>query len=133
MIFATTPCEKYLRHANIIQSIQNRVYTIRGHRVMLDRDLAELYVTETRSLNLAVKRNMARFPEDFMFQLTTNEWEQLAPELLMRQKSNPLRSQVVISTPLTGAASEIPSVRFQRIMQSVTQFSLCKLNRVWQC
>lgn len=86
----------------IIQSIQNRIYTIRGHRVMLDRDLADLYATETRSLNQAVKRNMARFPQDFMFQLTTSEWEQLQPELLMREKSDPLRSQIVISNGKGG-------------------------------
>lgn len=62
---------------NIIQSIQNRIYEVRGQRVMLDRDLAELYEVETKALNLAVKRNAARFPEDFMFQLSTGEWESL--------------------------------------------------------
>ncbi|MBC7721583.1 MAG: ORF6N domain-containing protein [Pedobacter sp.] len=58
----------------IIQSIQNRIYNLRGERVMLDRDLATLYEIETKSLNLAVKRNIKRFPEDFMFQLTKNEY-----------------------------------------------------------
>jgi len=53
----------------IIQSIQNRIYEIRGERVMLDKDLATLYETETKFLNLAVKRNIKRFPKDFMFQL----------------------------------------------------------------
>jgi hypothetical protein len=86
----------------ILQSIQNRIYMIRGIRVMIDRDLAELYATEIRSLNQAVKRNMARFPEDFMFQLTTKEWEQLQPDLLMREKSDPLRSQIVTLKPSTG-------------------------------
>lgn len=61
----------------IIRSIQNRIYEIRGERVMLDRDLANLYDTETKSLNLAVKRNIKRFPTDFMFQLTKEEWEDL--------------------------------------------------------
>jgi ORF6N domain len=54
----------------IIQSIQNRIYEIRGERIMLDRELALLYEVETRVLNQAVKRNMKRFPADFMFQLT---------------------------------------------------------------
>ena len=54
----------------IIQSIQNRIYEIRGERVMLDRDLASLYEVETKVLNQAVKRNILRFPKDFMFQLT---------------------------------------------------------------
>nr|WP_240671001.1 ORF6N domain-containing protein [Lacibacter luteus] len=61
----------------IIRSIQNRIYEIRGERVMLDRDLAELYGTETKFLNLAVKRNSKRFPLDFMFQLTKEEFESL--------------------------------------------------------
>jgi hypothetical protein len=51
----------------IIQTIQNRIYEIKGERVMLDRDLADLYDTETKALNLAVKRNITRFPRDFMF------------------------------------------------------------------
>ena len=59
----------------IIQSIQNRIYEIRGERVMLDFDLAELYEVGTKVLNQAVKRNIKRFPGDFMFQLTISEWE----------------------------------------------------------
>lgn len=51
----------------IIQSIQNRIYEIKGERVMLDRDLATLYEVETRVFNQAVKRNINRFPKDFMF------------------------------------------------------------------
>ncbi len=61
----------------IIQSIQNRIYEIRGEKVMLDRDLAALYETETKVLNLAVKRNSKRFPKDFMFQLSKDEFEAL--------------------------------------------------------
>lgn len=52
-----------------IQIIQNKIYEIRGQRVMLDRDLAELYGVSTGNLNKAVKRNIERFPERFMFQL----------------------------------------------------------------
>lgn len=58
----------------IIQSIQNRIYPIRGVRVILDFDLALLYDVETRVLNQAVKRNIDRFPDDFMFQLSEEEW-----------------------------------------------------------
>jgi len=61
----------------IIQSIQNRIYEIRGERVMLDFDLAELYEVGTKVLNQAVKRNIKRFPGDFMFQLTDKETESL--------------------------------------------------------
>ena len=56
-----------------LQIIQNKIYEIRGQQVMLDFDLAELYVTETRLLKRAVRRNIERFPEDFMFELTKEE------------------------------------------------------------
>src|SRR5664280_1806578 len=54
-------------------AIESRIFVLRGHRVMLDRDLAELYGVETRALNQAVKRNADRFPDDFMFKLTLEE------------------------------------------------------------
>ena len=56
-----------------LQIIQNKIYEIRGQKVMLDFDLAELYGTETRLLKRAVRRNMERFPDDFMFELTNEE------------------------------------------------------------
>ena len=58
---------------NQLELIQSKIYEIRGQRVMLDFDLAELYQVETRVLNQAVKRNIDRFPEDFMFQVTAEE------------------------------------------------------------
>lgn len=61
----------------IIQSVQNRIYLIPGQRVILDKDIAFLYETETKSLNLSVKRHIDRFPLDFMFQLTKEEIELL--------------------------------------------------------
>ena len=60
-----------------LQAIQNKIYEIRGHRVMLDFDLAELYQVQTKALKQAVKRNILRFPDDFMFQLTKEEWSEL--------------------------------------------------------
>ena len=59
------------------QSIERRIYLIRSQKVMLDSDLAELYQVPTKSLNLAVRRNPDRFPADFMFQLTKEEFENL--------------------------------------------------------
>lgn len=59
------------------ENIENKIFQIRGERVMLDRDLAELYEVETGMLNRAVKRNIKRFPEDFMFQLTKEEYLKL--------------------------------------------------------
>ena len=66
---------------NDIQIIQSKIYEIRGQRVMLDRDLADMYGVETRRLNEQVKRNIERFPEDFMFQLTKGELELLRSQL----------------------------------------------------
>jgi len=60
-----------------IQIIQNKIYEIRGQKVMLDFDLATLYEVETKNLNLAVKRNIDRFPANFMFQLTKGELKNL--------------------------------------------------------
>jgi hypothetical protein len=84
---------------NIIQSIQNRIYEIRGERVMLDRDLASLYEVETKRITEAVKRNIKRFPTDFMFQLTKEEWESLRFQAETAEE-NSLRPQ--IATLKTG-------------------------------
>ncbi len=72
---------------NEIQAIQNMIYEIRGQRVMLDFDLAALYNVETRVLNQAVKRNIERFPSDFMFQLTPNEWASISSQFVMTSRS----------------------------------------------
>ena len=60
-----------------LQTIQNRIYEIRGQKVLLDFDLAELYETETKRLKEAVRRNIERFPSDFMFELTKDEYNTL--------------------------------------------------------
>lgn len=60
-----------------LESIKQKIYEIRGRRVMLDSDLATLYCVETKNLKRAVKRNIERFPEDFMFELTKEESDSL--------------------------------------------------------
>lgn len=77
----------------IIQSIQNRIYEIRGERVLIDKDLAALYETETKALNLAVKRNIKRFPKDFMFQLTQEEWDSIRLQSETVEKGDSIRLQ----------------------------------------
>lgn len=67
---------------NELQLIQSKIYEIRGRKVMIDRDLAELYQVEVRVLNQSVKRNMKRFPPDFMFQLTDDEWRILKSQFV---------------------------------------------------
>src|SRR5690349_22385363 len=66
-----------------VQLIDRHIYVIRGHRVMLSPDLAELYQVETRALVQAVKRNRTRFPEDFMFQLTNEEYANLKSQIVI--------------------------------------------------
>lgn len=84
----------------IIKSIQNRIYEIRGERVILDRDLADLYEVETKVLNQAVKRNIQRFPTDFMFRLAPIEWQTL------KEREVFLRSQIVTSN--RGGSRHLP-------------------------
>ena len=71
-----------------IEVIKHRIYEVRGQRVMLDRDLAELYNVETRALNQAVRRNIDRFPEDFMFVMTDDEMNAWKSQIVM---SNSIR------------------------------------------
>ena len=71
-----------------IEVIKHRIYEVRGQRVMLDRDLAELYNVETRALNQAVRRNIDRFPEDFMFVMTEDEMNAWKSQIVM---SNSIR------------------------------------------
>ena len=83
----------------IIQSVQNRIYQIRGQRVILDKDIAFLYETETKVLNQAVNRNIKRFPLDFMFQLTKEEVDLLRIQKNQTNEITPnLRSQIVTSS-----------------------------------
>ncbi len=63
--------------------IENRIYVFRGQKVMLDRDLAKLYEVEIRSLNQSVRRNIKRFPQDFCFQLTKEEWASLKSQFVI--------------------------------------------------
>jgi len=71
-----------------LQVIQSKIYEIRSQRVMLDRDLAEMYGVETRVLNQAVKRNIERFPEDFMFQLTDEEFQNWKSQIVITNSIN---------------------------------------------
>ena len=76
-------------------TIENIIYDVRGVKVMLDYDLAAIYGVETRTLNQAVKRNIDRFPPDFMFRLNDSEWAELNRNFLTVS----MRSQIVIASP----------------------------------
>ena len=85
-----------------ITVIQRKIYEIRGQKVILDRDLAALYQVETKVLNQAVKRNIERFPEDFMFQLTHQEWMKVS----VNEDVADLKSQIVTSN--WGGVRKLP-------------------------
>jgi hypothetical protein len=90
------PYKKNLTMLSVsIQLIERRIYLIRGQKVMIDFDLAELYGVSTYRLNEQVKRNRKRFPSDFMFQLTKEEAESL-------------RSQIAISRSAHGGRRSLP-------------------------
>jgi phage regulator Rha-like protein len=105
----------------IIKSIQNRIYEIRGERVMLDRDLALLYEINVKVLNQAVKRNIKRFPKDFMFQLTKEELEELRFQFETSETANSSRSQIV--TLKTGRGSNIKYLPYAFTEQGVAMLS----------
>ena len=113
---------KIILTTNNLQQIQQKIHTIRGQRVMLDRDLAALYGVETKTLNQAVKRNIKRFEgEDFMFQLTKEEVQEAC-----------LRSQIVTlnngrgqhSKYLPNAFTELGVAMLSSVLKSETAISI---------
>jgi hypothetical protein len=90
------------------EHIENRIFTLRGVQVMIDFHLAELYQVETRALNQAVKRNAERFPKDFMFQLTKEEWLSVQSQIVLIERQN-LKSQIVTSSE-HGGRRKLPFV-----------------------
>jgi hypothetical protein len=95
--FAVTKCD--LKNINI----ENLIHIVRGQKIMLDSDLAMLYGVETRALNQAVKRNLRRFPDDFMFQVTKEEWNALRSQIVTLED---LKSQTVISNSVGEETNE---------------------------
>jgi len=95
---------------NDLQVIQSKIYVIRGQRVMLDFDLAAMYGVETKALNQSVKRNIERFPEDFMFQLTKGEFEILRSQIVTSKVADNqgdiiLRSQIATAKDFSKTRS----------------------------
>jgi outer membrane murein-binding lipoprotein Lpp len=121
-----------------IEAIKNHIYEVRGMRVMIDRDLAELYNVETRALNQAVKRNIDRFPDDFLFQLNKIEWTLLKSQIVISNdnanntdnkdvdtNSSSLKSQIVISNrggdrALPYAFTELGIAMLSSVLRSET-------------
>ena len=86
--------------------IENKIYEIRGQKVMLDFDLAQLYEVETKALNQAVKRNTIRFPEDFMFRLTTIEWNLMWSQFVTTYPKSQIGKESMRSQFVTASQSK---------------------------
>ncbi|OGY89599.1 MAG: DNA-binding protein [Candidatus Komeilibacteria bacterium RIFCSPLOWO2_01_FULL_45_10] len=99
------------------ERIISRIFYIRGRKVMFDRDLAELYGVETRSLNQAVSRNKARFPDDFMFQLTEDEMQNWISQIVIsnREKMGLRRRSYVFTEQGVAMLSSV--LKSQRAVQ----------------
>jgi hypothetical protein len=92
--------------------VEQKIYLVRSHKVMLDRDLAELYGVETRVLNQAVRRNIERFPEDFMLSLTREEIKRI--------------SQIVTSS----SQEEPDTLKYSKSVMAFTEYGIAMLSSV---
>ena len=98
-----------------IAIIQNKIYEIRGEKVMLDFDIAHLYEVETRVFNQAIKRNIQSFPKDFMFRLTAKEWKGMMSQIVISsdlelEMNNKNSSQIVMSSRKHRGEKYLPYV-----------------------
>ena len=89
-----------------VDTIKDHIFEIRGQRVMLDRDLSKLYNVETRVPNQAVKRNIERFPDDFMFRLNKSEWTVLKSQIVTMNDDNSIADTEEVGTIDNGLKSQ---------------------------
>ncbi|MCX6196481.1 MAG: ORF6N domain-containing protein [Flavobacteriia bacterium] len=114
--------------------INQKIYTVRSVKIMLDRDLAELYEVETRVLNQSVKRNKELFPSDFMFQLTNEEYENMSSQFVMTSKTKRPNSALpfaftehgvaMLSNVLKSIKARLISVEIVRAFIALKKFTL---------
>ena len=114
--------------------IENKIYTIRGQKIMLDNDLAKLYDVTTFNLNKAVKRNIDRFPTDFMFQLTKEEWDFLIFQFGISKKArggrrfNPYafteQGVAMLSSVLNSKKAIDANIQIMRVFVKIRQYAL---------
>lgn len=117
---------------NEIIPIQNLIYDIRDQKVMLDSDLAKLYCVEIKRLNEAVKRNIRRFPNDFMFQLTKEEWQNLRSQIATfgndKRKYAPYafteQGVSMLSSVLNSEQAIAINIQIMRVFVQIKQFAL---------
>lgn len=114
------------------QKILNHIYVIRGQKVMLDRDLAQMYGVETKVFNQSVKRNRERFPKDFMFSLSEKEWENLRSQFVTsswggaRYRPNVFTEQGVamLSSILNSKTAIEVNIRIIRVFTKLREYAL---------
>ncbi|MBL7663867.1 MAG: ORF6N domain-containing protein [Bacteriovoracaceae bacterium] len=120
-----------------LSQIEKMIYIVRGQRVMLDSDLAKLYGVETRSLNQAVKRNLKRFPEDFMFQLTFQELSNLRSQIVISSMHGGTRHKTfaftengvaMLSTVLKSEVAIEINISIMRIFTRLKSFTVLEQN-----
>ena len=118
-----------------LQKIETKIYEVRGNKVMLDFDLAELYEVETKRLKEAVRRNIDRFPDDFMFELTRNEYNILRTQIATLEKGkgkyskfNPFafteQGVAMLSTVLKSTKAIQINISIMRAFVLIRQFAL---------
>jgi len=120
----------------VASTIENRIFTVRGQKVMLDRDLAELYGAELKRLNEAVKRNIERFPADFMFQLTRDEWDNLRSQFATANRNiSKIRflpyvftehGVLMLSNVLNSSKATSMSIQIIRVFNKLRKYALEK-------
>jgi len=117
-----------------LQKIQSKIYTVRNQNVMFDFDLATLYQVETRVLKQAVRRNLDRFPDDFMFELSKKEWDELIticdnlPENIKYSPSRPFvfteQGVAMLSSVLRSKAAIEINISIMRAFVYIRQYAL---------
>ncbi len=124
--------KKELQALVVEQKILNRIYVIRGEKVMLDRDLAEMYGVETRVLNQSIKRNLNRFPKDFMFQLSEKEFKNLISQNVTSSWGGTRKSPyafteqgvAMLSSVLNSETAIEVNIRIIRVFTKMREFAL---------
>ena len=122
-----------MNELSVVDNIKNMIFTIRGQKVMIDRDLANLYEVDVKSLNRAVKRNIERFPEFFMFQLTDKETKNLryqfgTAKISAKSRYNPYvfteQGVAMLSSVLNSKKAIQVNIQIMMTFVQVRQFAL---------
>ena len=133
--------KKELEALVVEQKIFNRIYVVRSEKIMLDRDLTELYGIETRALKQAVKRNIKRFPKDFMFEMTSKEIDGMVSQNVIPSKSYfggvaPFcfteQGITMLSCILNSKTAIEVNIRVVRVFVKVRAYALTHKDILWQ-